>query len=62
MYDFTQITLVLGKRDKVSDLISMLESEFLISNDGKVMTDRYVIGDETGDLCVTASYSKYQRI
>ena len=36
MYDFTQITLVIGKFDKTSGYIHMLGSGFLISNDTTV--------------------------
>ena len=52
MFDFTQITLVIGKRDKVSGFIQMLGSGFLISNYGKVVTARHVVGNETEGLCV----------
>lgn len=52
MFDFTQITLVIGKRDKASGLINMLGSGFLITNEGKIVTARHVVGNETDDLCV----------
>ena len=52
MFDFTQITLVIGKRDKASGLINMLGSGFLITNEGKIVTARHVVGNETEDLCV----------
>lgn len=52
MFDFTQITLVIGKVDPSTQLINMLGTGFLVSNDGKVVTARHVIGNETEGLCV----------
>lgn len=45
MFDFTQITLVVGKYNKDTQLVDMLGTGFLISNDGKVITARHVIGN-----------------
>lgn len=52
MFDFTQITLVVGKYNKDTQLVDMLGTGFLISNDGKVVTARHVIGNEYNNLCV----------
>ena len=52
MFDFTQITLVIGKYNKNTPAIDMLGTGFLISNEGKVVTARHVVGNETNDLCV----------
>ena len=52
MFDFTQITLVIGKCNKNTHAIDMLGTGFLISNEGKVVTARHVVGNETNDLCV----------
>lgn len=52
MFDFTQITLVIGKYNKNTHAIDMLGTGFLISNEGKVVTARHVVGNETNDLCV----------
>lgn len=52
MFDFTQITLVVGKYNKDTQLVDMLGTGFLISNDGKVITARHVIGNEYNNLCV----------
>lgn len=51
MFDFTQITLVVGKYNKDTQLVDMLGTGFLISNDGKVITARHVIGNEYNNLC-----------
>ena len=51
MFDFTQITLVIGKCNKNTHAIDMLGTGFLISNEGKVVTARHVVGNETNDLC-----------
>ena len=59
MFDFTQITLVIGKCNKNTHAIDMLGTGFLISNEGKVVTARHVVGNETNDLCVL-SYSEYK--
>mgnify|MGYP000062512735 FL=1 len=53
MFDFTQITLVIGKYNKNTHAIDMLGTGFLISNEGKVVTARHVVGNETNDLCVS---------
>ena len=50
MFDFTQITLVIGKCNKNTHAIDMLGTGFLISNEGKVVTARHVVGNETNDL------------
>src|SRR5574344_463832 len=52
MFNFTQITLLIGKLDKSTGAISMLGTGFLVSKEGKVVTARHVIGDEVNDLCV----------
>lgn len=52
MCDFTQIAFAIGRVDKASGLIHMLGSGFLISNDGKVVTARHVIGNEADNLCI----------
>lgn len=44
MFDFTQITLVIGKCNKNTHAIDMLGTGFLISNEGKVVTARHVVG------------------
>lgn len=52
MYNFTRITFVIGKLDNASGLVNMLGTGFLISNDGKIVTARHVIGNETANLCI----------
>ena len=52
MIDFSQITLVVGVHDRTEGTIRMLGTGFLISNDGKIVTARHVIGNETKDIVV----------
>ena len=52
MIDFTQITIVIGKYNPHTQLIEMLGTGFLVSNNGKVVTARHVIGNEIENLCV----------
>ena len=52
MIDFSQITLVIGVHDRTEGSIRMLGTGFLISNDGKIVTARHVIGNETKDIVV----------
>lgn len=52
MIDFSQITLVIGVHDRTEGTIRMLGTGFLISNDGKIVTARHVIGNETKDIVV----------
>lgn len=52
MIDFSQITLVIGVHDRTEGVIKMLGTGFLISNDGKIVTARHVIGNETKDIVV----------
>ena len=52
MIDFSQITLVIGVHDRTEGAIRMLGTGFLISNDGKIVTARHVIGNETKDIVV----------
>ena len=52
MFNFTQITLLVGKYNKNTGIVDMLGTGFLVSTDGKVVTARHVIGNEINDLCV----------
>lgn len=52
MIDLSKISLVIGKRNESSGIIEMLGSGFLITNNGKVVTARHVIGNETKNLVV----------
>lgn len=58
MIDFSQITLVVGVHDRTEGTIRMLGTGFLISNDGKIVTARHVIGNETNDLVVLMPHIK----
>lgn len=58
MIDFSQITLVIGVHDRTEGAIRMLGTGFLISNDGKIVTARHVIGNETKDLVVLMPHIK----
>lgn len=58
MIDFSQITLVIGVHDRTEGTIRMLGTGFLISNDGKIVTARHVIGNETNDLVVLMPHIK----
>ena len=50
MFNFTQITLLVGKYNKNTGIVDMLGTGFLVSTDGKVVTARHVIGNEINDL------------
>ena len=52
MYDFTSIMLIIGRKEEGSDKIMMLGSGFFVSNDGKIVTARHVVGDLQKDLFV----------
>ena len=52
MFNFTQITLLVGKYNKNTGIVDMLGTGFLVSTDGKVVTARHVIGNEINDLCL----------
>lgn len=52
MYDFTSIMLIIGRKEEGSDRIMMLGSGFFVSNDGKIVTARHVVGDLQKDLFV----------
>lgn len=52
MYDFTRIILIIGRKEEASNDITMLGTGFFVSNDGKIVTARHVVGDLQKDLCV----------
>lgn len=58
MIDFSQITLVVGKHDRTTGLVNMLGTGFLITNDGRIVTARHVIGNETQDLVALLPHIK----
>ena len=52
MYDFTRLILIIGIKEEASNDITMLGTGFFVSNDGKIVTARHVVGDLQKDLCV----------
>lgn len=52
MLDFSQIVLIIGKLNTNTQLVEMLGTGFLVSNNGKIVTARHVIGNEINNLCV----------
>lgn len=64
MVDYSQITLVVGVRDRTEGTVRMLGTGILISNEGKIVTARHVVGNTTEDLVVLlphiSSIDEYQ--
>lgn len=54
MIDFSQITFVIGKLSRIEGIVQMLGTGFLINCDGRIVTARHVIGNETENLVALA--------
>ena len=52
MIDLSQIVFVIGKNNPETNITTMLGTGFLVSQDGKIVTARHVVGNEIDNLVI----------